>query len=191
MEPFFKKNDTEMFYKYLKKSAYYFEYGSGGSTYQASICSNMIKIYSVESDYSWHDKLKSFITNNNVTYLFHEMKTKPDNWGNPGNDASDEEMVNYSNYLRNIGIDNSKNIDMILIDGRFRVACCLKAFDLIHEDCIIIFDDFLSRPQYHVVLEYFNVVDKTQDNQMVVLKKNKNISQIPIELIQKYELIKD
>jgi hypothetical protein len=45
-----RKNDKEMFYKHLDNSKIYFEYGSGGSTYQASIRNNIIKIYSVESD---------------------------------------------------------------------------------------------------------------------------------------------
>ena len=37
-----------MFYKYLNNTSVYFEYGSGGSTYQASTRKNIKKIYSVE-----------------------------------------------------------------------------------------------------------------------------------------------
>ena len=46
-----------MFYKYLDKASHYFEYGSGGSTYQL-IKDNIKKIYSVESDEDWYNKLK-------------------------------------------------------------------------------------------------------------------------------------
>ena len=49
MEPYLATNDKLMFYKYLDKSSIYFEYGSGGSTYQASIRNNVLKIYSVET----------------------------------------------------------------------------------------------------------------------------------------------
>ena len=49
MLPHLSPNDMKMFYKYLDKSIVYFEYGSGGSTYQASIRSNIQKIYSVEN----------------------------------------------------------------------------------------------------------------------------------------------
>ena len=45
MEPLLAKNDKQMFYKYLDNSKIYFEYGSGGSTYQASIRNNIINIY--------------------------------------------------------------------------------------------------------------------------------------------------
>ena len=47
---------------------------------------------------------------------------------------------------------------------------------------------FLSRPHYHIVLEYFDIIEKTKDNRMVILKKKKNVN-IPKELIEKYELI--
>jgi hypothetical protein len=50
MKPYFYSNDLKCFYKYLDKANIYFEYGSGGSTYQASIRKNIKKIYSVESD---------------------------------------------------------------------------------------------------------------------------------------------
>ena len=50
-----------MYYKYLDKAKIYFEYGSGGSTYQASIRDNIKKIYCVESDLNWLNKLKENI----------------------------------------------------------------------------------------------------------------------------------
>ena len=83
-----------------------------------------------------------------------------------------------------------EKIDLVLIDGRFRVACCLKCYDLINEECYIAFDDFLHRKHYHLVLEYFDIIEKTSDNRMVILKKKKNLN-ILKELIEKYELIED
>jgi len=73
-----------------------------------------------------------------------------------------------------------------LIDGRFRVACCLKCFDAIRDDCLIAFDDFLDRRQYHIVLNYYEIVEKTSDNRMVILKKKGG----PVDpaLIAKYEM---
>jgi len=76
----------------------------------------------------------------------------------------------------------------VFIDGRFRVACCLKCFDVIKPECLIAFDDFLDRPHYHVVLQYYDIVDKTKDNRMVILKKKKNVRAVPESLIKKYEL---
>jgi protein O-GlcNAc transferase len=188
MNPYFQPNDTIMFYNYLDKSSVYFEFGSGGSTYQASIRYNIKKIYSVESDIEFYNKLKKNIRNDIVTHIFNEMDTQPNNWGYPGKNATDIQKINYSSHIVNLTKEEQDSIDLVLIDGRFRVACCLKCYDIIKDDCIIIFDDFLNRPHYHIVLEYFDIVEQTKDNIMVILKKKKDVS-IPEELIKKYELI--
>ena len=72
-----KKNDINMFYKYLNNAKVYFEFGSGGSTYQASIRNNINKIYSVESDKEWFNNLKQNIKSNNITFFYNEMDTQP------------------------------------------------------------------------------------------------------------------
>jgi protein O-GlcNAc transferase len=189
MEPSLAINDKQMFYKYLNNSKIYFEYGSGGSTYQASIRNNIIKIYSVESDKKWLTILQQKITSNNVIYFFNKMNVQPNTWGYPGPNSTQIQHINYSNYIRKLTFEEQQSIDLILIDGRFRVACCLKCFDIINRDCLIVFDDFLDRPQYHVVLDYYDIVENTSDNRMVILQKKKCIDFIPEELIQKYELI--
>jgi protein O-GlcNAc transferase len=189
MEPFLGKNDITMFYKYLDKTKIYFEYGSGGSTYQASIRNNVKKIYSVESDKEWQNKLMK-LNNNKIVFYYNEMYTIPNTWGNPGKNANDIQKINYSNYMKKLSKEEQDMIDFVFIDGRFRVACCLKSFDIIKNDCLIAFDDFLNRKHYHIVLDYFDIVEKTIDNRMVILKKKNNIS-VPKELITKYELIKD
>ena len=103
------------------------------------------------------------------------------------NERNDEIYKQWEQLIEN---DKAKDIDLVLINGRFRVACCLKCYDVIKDDCLIAFDDFLNSPHYHIVLEYFDIIEKTQDNRMVILKKKKNVN-IPKELIEKYELIRD
>jgi sulfur transfer complex TusBCD TusB component (DsrH family) len=181
MEPHFKKNDKKMFYKYLDKAKNYFEFGSGGSTYQASLRKNIINIFSVESDLTWINKLKTHDCKN-VNYIFVDIETIVNTWGYPGNDCSLAKKINYSDQILLI----SDDIDLILIDGRFRVACCLKSLKKIKDNCYIVFDDFLNRPQYHIILDYCSIIEKTDDNCMVILKKNNDIV-ISEELIAKYE----
>jgi len=190
MIPYLGNNDKNMFYKYLDKSTIYFEYGSGGSTYQASIRNNIKKIYSVESDLEWHETLKTnIIKKDHINFLYNEMDTKPNTWGYPGPNSTHEQWINYSNQILNLDEPERQKIDLVMIDGRFRVACCLKCFDVITDNCVIAFDDFLNRLQYHIVLKYYDIQEKTNDNQMVILKKKSNIT-IPNELIKKYELKK-
>jgi len=187
MEPYFSKNDKIIFYKYLDNTNIYFEYGSGGSTYQASIRKNIKTIYSVESDLTWQKKLKQTIKNPNINYIYNEMDTKPNTWGRSGKNATNIQKINYSNQITKLSKEEQDSIDFVLIDGRFRVACCLKCYDIIKDNCLIAFDDFLNRPLYHIVLKYFDIIEKTQDNRMVILKKKKNVN-IPKKLIEEYEL---
>tara|TARA_Y100000389_G_scaffold118252_1_gene115451 strand:- start:231 stop:809 length:579 start_codon:yes stop_codon:yes gene_type:complete len=192
MEPHFSINDKNLFYKYLNNVNVYFEYGSGGSTYQASIRKNIKTIYTVESDITWQEKLKKTIINPDIdlNYIYNEMDTKPNTWGNPGINSTNIQKINYSNQITKLSKKQQDSIDLVLIDGRFRVACCLKCYDIIRYNSYIAFDDFLNRPQYHIVLEYFDIIDKTHDNTMVILKKKNNVN-VTKELIEKYELVKD
>jgi predicted O-methyltransferase YrrM len=190
MNPYLSNNDLVMFYKYLNKAKIYFEYGSGGSTYQANIRDNIKKIYTVESDKDWLNKLKENIKKNNITYFFNEMDSRPNTFGRCGENATNEQKINYSNQIMKLSKKEKGSIDLVLIDGRFRVACCLKCYNIIRDKCLIAFDDFLNREYYHVVLDYFDIVEKTVDNRMVILKKKKN-KIVPGELIKKYELIQE
>jgi hypothetical protein len=67
------------------------------------------------------------------------------------------------------------------------VASCLHCFNAISDNCLIAFDDFLNRPGYHPVLRFFDVVEKTSDNRMVILKKKTGIAAVPQEFIALFE----
>ncbi len=188
MQPHFHSTDRIMFYRYLDNSKNYFEFGSGGSTYQASIRPNIEKLFSVESDPDWYNKLKTVVKNKNLDYKYIDLKTIPNKWGYPGPSATNQQKISYSDVICKINKEDSSKLDFILIDGRFRVACCLKCFDVIEENCLIAFDDFLNRNHYHIVLDYYEIVEKTKDNIMVILKKKK-CNKPPVSLIKKYELI--
>jgi len=181
MKPSFNKNDLEMFKTYVAKATNYFEFGSGGSTVYVSKQKNIKSITSVESCRVWHDKVKKIITHYNITYIFINMNTLPDTWGYPGPYSARDSWISYSSSLK-------KSFDLILIDGRFRVACALKCFSIICSDTILLFDDFLNRPEYHIVLDYYTIVSKTIDNVMVALQKKDCVAPV-LELIEHYEVI--
>lgn len=181
-----------MFYKYLDKASNYLEYGTGGSTYQASIRKNIKTITSVESDKDWYNKLEEKLKevpqgDKKINMIYCDMNAQKNNWGYPGPKSNIHNWKNYSNQLVKMDPELQKYIDLILIDGRFRVACCLKCFDIINDNCLIIFDDFLDRQdQFGVVLDYYDIVEKTNDNKMAILKK-KNCVSPSKQLIEKYE----
>jgi protein O-GlcNAc transferase len=179
-------NDLQIFYNYLDKATNYFEFGSGGSTYQAIKRANLQSIISVESDIRWYNRIKDLIgVDSRLNYKYVDIKAAANNWGRPGPGSSLEDWKKYSETICDT---NLPKIDYILIDGRFRVACCLKSFYILDENGLIAFDDFLNRPTYHIVLNYFEIVKKTLDNRMVILKKRgSNLEGPPASLIEKYE----
>ena len=128
----------------MKPGNIYFEFGSGGSTNIASYFK--IKTYSVESDVKWHEKLKiKGIIANYITIDLHST-----NAGYPGNDTSVE---NWKEYIQ--AYKKEYNADIILIDGRFRVACALDIFSKIRNDTLILIHDYNNRKQYHILERYY------------------------------------
>ena len=61
MKTYLREKDKEIFLKYIKQGKIIFEYGCGGSTYEMNEEKNIQKIYSVESDYDWINKIVSLL----------------------------------------------------------------------------------------------------------------------------------
>jgi hypothetical protein len=61
--------------------------------------------------------------------------------------------------------------DLILIDGRFRVACMLECLlRLKDQSATIYFDDYFDRESYTIVERFANMVDRT--GRMAIFRKN-------------------
>ena len=108
-------------------------------------------------------------------------------WGHPTSQVSNTQHCSYTDILYKLDIYKLNRLDLVLIDGRYRVASLLKLYSLISDDCKIIFDDFLNRDIYHIILDYYKIIEKALDNRMVVMVKKLNLS-INDELIKQYEL---
>mgnify|MGYP003387738527 CR=1 FL=1 len=100
------------------------------------------------------------------------------------NENNIQNFNKYSDTIIKLYETNSPNLDLILIDGRFRVMCALKSFKVIDKDCIVLIDDFLNRKSYHILLDYYDIIEKGE--RMASLKKKENIN-IPDDLLKKYE----
>lgn len=180
MKPHLADRDYAIYKKYISKSKHYFEYGSGGSTYEAVMTPTIEHVYSVESDKAWIDKIKTTISDSSKCTFFYVDLKSIGNWGNPGKQCKVSDYKNYSDAIHMV--DKSK-IDTVLIDGRFRVACALKCLEL--DNAIVLIDDFLDRPYYHIVLDYYDIIEKGE--RMVCLKKKDKVP--PPDVIKKYEII--
>ena len=78
-------------------------------------------------------------------------------WGRP---KTYEKRENFQNYINAIWQYPSFKPDLILIDGRFRVACFLTSLLNSNPGTKIIFDDYFDRAQYHIVEEFIQPIGK-------------------------------
>ena len=188
MEPHILPKDKELFYRYLDTATNYFEFGSGGSTAQAALRPNIQQIWSVESDPLWIQNVQKSLSqeaNQKVAWHFVDLHTTH-SWGGPGSSSTLAQRASYSQQI--CLTPSPGTIDLLLIDGRFRVACALKAFSVISDTCVVLFDDFLNRPQYHIVLQFYEVVEQTTDKVMARLRKKPGVAAPPESVIKLYEL---
>ena len=143
-KPLMSKKEIKAFSFFMKPGNIYFEFGSGGSTNIASYYN--ITTFSVESDVKWHRKLK--YNNINAKYITIDLKAK--RTGYPGKETTVKDWKKYIQAYK-----KDYNADIILIDGRFRVACGLDIFNKIRNDTIVLIHDYKGRRQYYILEKYY------------------------------------
>lgn len=168
----------------LSSATAYGEYGAGETTLFVANLPHLKEIHSVESDQGWIRDLEAQMPPGRVTFHYKNMGTLYKSWGHPGPLATEAQKRAYSDPILSAAVP----IDVLLVDGRFRVACALKAHGWLAPNAILVFDDFWIRPQYHVVLDFFDVIERIDT--IAVLKPKKH-AVVPAPLIQQYELVAD
>tara|TARA_B100000900_G_scaffold415810_1_gene447301 strand:- start:45 stop:752 length:708 start_codon:yes stop_codon:yes gene_type:complete len=175
--------DGELFEKYVGKSKIYGEYGVGVSTVFANKYKNKHTI-AVDSDKNWILNIKKNLLNSKNLEITHIDLGKLKNWGTP---EGYEYRHNFTKYLNAIWVKSLKP-DLVLVDGRFRVACFLTSLLNADKGSIIIFDDYISRPEYHIV-EIFEKPIETNSRQ-AAFKVSGNYDSKELKfLIEKFEFV--
>ncbi|WP_370210759.1 O-linked N-acetylglucosamine transferase, SPINDLY family protein [Alloalcanivorax venustensis] len=150
--PFMSEAEKALFKKSLERAGRYFEFGSGGSTVWA--CQAGLTVHGVESDAAWVDGLKQRLGEACQVHAEDIGPTKE--WGFPVSDAARHRFPAYGEAIHR----HDQAFDLILVDGRFRVACVLNAIRHTLNvadrpgDTRLFIHDFWNRPHYHAVLEF-------------------------------------
>eukprot|EP01038_Epipyxis_sp_PR26KG_P010669 gene10669-14326_t len=197
---------------YYMNSSVYFEYGMGGSTILACLSSSNLIIYSIDSNMEWIDNIQKnkciqhnlnngIMANFKHNHSYHRANNKRIfisladigpvvKWGYPLNN---DHRNKWNNYYESINIIRDK-VDLVLVDGRFRVACALYALLVTKNTTRIIFHDFLYehnamlknekdkkiRKHYHIVLSYANIIACTKT--MVILQRKLDVNMTMLEM---------
>lgn len=148
-EPFMPAAEVARFNEEIGKAKYYVEFGSGGSTVYASRMG--IPTISVENDRFYARAVATKLHGSTVTQVVAGMGITRE-WGMP--------LFPSARKARRYVMapwDAECFPDLILVDGRYRVACALESARRAHAcnaSAILMFDDYSMRPFYHVVEEF-------------------------------------
>lgn len=130
------------------------EYGSGGSTVLAGEQLGAT-VFSVESDLAWAKNLAAWFEANPplANVQLHPVDIGPtEEWGRP---VGNQGWRSYHNYPLSVWDRNDFTApDLVLIDGRFRVACFLSVMIRTRRPVTVLFDDYIERKPYHMVERY-------------------------------------
>jgi hypothetical protein len=190
-EPHFDAASSVYFRDQLARARNYLEYGSGGSTVLANqMVTNLV---SVDSDASFLADVRRKLSQTDrraMAKLIHVNIGMTVDWGFPVFQKPTRRRVRrweeYAKapwrYFRTIG----QQPDLVLVDGRFRVACVLESLlglSPLSETQILV-DDYIDRPEYSVIEEY---ADVEMVGRMAVLRPRRLVDRISVRrLVRQY-----
>lgn len=199
--PFFDCDETvQWFLARLKTASRYLEYGTGGSTYAAAKLD--VPFFAVESDPYFLRSVRNKIRQDGlarddrqhfhyadigltgyVGYPFRHWRASPSRL---------ERFRRYSDPPPACAAGGQLP-DLVLVDGRFRVACALKALKLLKDldGWSIVFDDYVNRPHYQVFGEFARI-ERYVGSRMAVFSgvHGNRLGELD-RAIERYEIVPD
>lgn len=156
--PYLDDEALAFFLDALRTADVYLEYGSGGSTRVAATHVN--EIVSVETDAVYARAVREEVRHANPETrlrLVHADIGLTASWGIPfvkiPTQRRARRWVAYPDAPWVTGLLPAHGPDLILVDGRFRVASCARSLMALPErsECLILVDDYAVRPEYWVL----------------------------------------
>lgn len=177
--------ELKVFHRYLNNASNYLEFGSGLSTIYASQLDNLKTVTTVESSIDYVQN--NLLTDENIKKAVREGKLnfnvvsigETKEWGYPIDTSCKHLWPNYSLSVFNSG----KEYDLVLIDGRFRVACALASLITTPDTTLLCVHDFWNRPVYHIILKYLNIEDEVET--LGVFSKKRDIDRDEVQMLIK------
>ena len=167
--------EIEFFESCLDKAQHYYEFGSGGSTKLAA--SMGLNVHGVESDRRWLEQLQSEV--GDACQVNHVDIGPTKEWGYPVDLRAADQFPNYSRSIHTQDLP----FDLILVDGRFRVASTLESIDYVMDkgdpaSARIFIHDFWNREFYKPVLEFLDAEKTVETAGLFKIKANINRDQL-------------
>ena len=163
----FSKNACILWLSYINPTTRYFEWGSGSTTRIADKIA--MRVTSIEGSHSWYKKMMTHNFSKNTNLMYVDIgPTKMFSWPlQKNNTKKSQAYVNAINSTQ----------DIILVDGRWRVACAIASFPFIESNGRLLLHDF-GRKEYHTLLKFYEKEKEIEE--LVVLRKKTNVSQLEL-----------
>jgi hypothetical protein len=130
--------------------------------------------------------IKNLLNKNKLTFHYIDYNAGEDS----GKPMNDEKLGNFKSYSDVVSLYPARTFDTILINGRFRVACALKLYDYIDSKGRILVYDYISRPDYKCIEEFFTIIDYSDT--LAVFVKKTDINRMDLEeYIDYYNTVSD
>lgn len=142
-------DEAEAVRKAYAKAKVILEYGSGGSTVIAA-ANAKAKVFSVESDPDWTQMMRDWFDANppKADLVLHYADIGPTKaWGMPVNNRAVSKWPGYPNSVWDLPGFVQPNV--VLIDGRFRLACFMTVLLRTTKPVKVLWDDYVGRAPYH------------------------------------------
>lgn len=183
LTPVMSANELALFATLLSSASSYVEFGSGGSTLLAAQTPNVRRIWSVESDASWVDKIERHPSIAEAVALKRLSLLRIDigPTGVYGHPIDRSRAATWPAYYERVFEDpDVLGTDLFLVDGRFRVACLINTLLHCRPGATIVVHDFWDRPHYHVALRFTDWVASADT--MAVLRPKASLGQYTEDL---------
>jgi hypothetical protein len=177
--------------KEIRNSSHYLEFGSGVSTIIAANTKTLETIDAVESDSNFFQTyvasdvhVAASMASGRLQVHYPYLGVTKD-WGVPVDSQSD---FRWPCYSLDVFSEENSPWDLLLVDGRFRVACCMAAFLAVPHNFRLLVHDFWDRPQYSCILEYFTM--KGREGGFVLLEPNRLADRVAAkQVLRRYQYL--
>ena len=156
----FSKKACLLWFSFLNPNIRYFEWGSGFTTITADKIA--MRVTSIEGSRTWYNKMREHAFSNKTRLKYVDIG-KTGAFSYPKDTKKGIECFG--------AIDSTQ--DIILVDGRWRVACALSAFPFIAPTGRLMIHDF-GRTNYHGILKFY--IKETEHDELAVFRPKSNVS---------------
>lgn len=149
-QPLFPVEERELFESLLETTDHYLEFGGGSSTISA-LSSGIARVTTLDSDGALLTTLQEVfpVVRRDASQVFEPMRLSAPAigpWGYPLGNRKTDFPRQYRTILAGL-----PPADLVLIDGRYRVACFLEVLRNLTQPVVVLWDDYAVREEYHVV----------------------------------------